>query len=84
MRCARDTFCVRICNPLTTYRKVKPLPEIYREPLFLLFPIYSSLVSVVAFLLFALPYSLLAWRDPTRLKRFRIQLRRKAAGERRS
>lgn len=53
--------------------------EVYRDPLFLLFPVASVLISAAAFLLFALPLTLLAARAPAALERFRIQRRRPRA-----
>jgi hypothetical protein len=37
------------------------LREIYSEPLFWLFPVAGTVLSVVAFLAFSLPLTLLAW-----------------------
>lgn len=48
----------------------------YRDPLFLLFPVYTALLSVAAFLAFALPWSLIVWMDPGALRPYRIQSRR--------
>jgi 4-alpha-methyl-delta7-sterol-4alpha-methyl oxidase len=48
----------------------------YRDPLFLAFPVKSALIHLAAFALFAVPFTLIAWRDPERLRRFRIQTRR--------
>ena len=55
------------------------LIELYQDPLFVLFPIYSWIISLGAFLMFALPYSWIAWKDPARLIRHRIQKRRMPA-----
>jgi hypothetical protein len=40
------------------------LREIYTEPLFWLFPVASTLIAVAAFLAFAVPFTLLAWKQP--------------------
>lgn len=50
--------------------------DLYREPLFWQFPVASSLLSVAAFLLFALPLTWIAWRDPVWARKYRIQPRR--------
>lgn len=49
---------------------------IYDDPLFWLFPIGASVVSMGAFLLFAAPLTAIAYFDPPRLRRYRIQERR--------
>jgi plant 4alpha-monomethylsterol monooxygenase len=46
---------------------------IYREPLFVLFPVASLLIGAVAFLAFALPLNWLAAADPERLRGHRLQ-----------
>jgi 4-alpha-methyl-delta7-sterol-4alpha-methyl oxidase len=48
---------------------------LYGEPMFWLFPVATSVLSLVAFLLFALPMTWLAWRDPPGLRRYRVQAR---------
>jgi 4-alpha-methyl-delta7-sterol-4alpha-methyl oxidase len=48
----------------------------YREPLFWLFPVASTMVAMVAFAAFAAPLTWLAWRAPASLDRYRIQSRR--------
>lgn len=50
--------------------------DMYREPLFWLFPIGTTLVSVLAFALFATPLTLLALRDPEWARPYRVQERR--------
>ena len=45
----------------------------YREPLFLLFPMAGLAISTGIFLILALPWTLLAWRDPVWARRYRIQ-----------
>jgi 4-alpha-methyl-delta7-sterol-4alpha-methyl oxidase len=47
--------------------------EIYREPLFMQFPIISLLIGAVAFLIFALPLSFVALMDPAHLRAYRLQ-----------
>lgn len=54
---------------------------LYQDPLFWLFAMGSSAVSMVAFLVFALPLSWLAYREPARLQPYRIQSRRPRAQE---
>jgi len=51
----------------------------YDEALFWLFPVGASVVSMTAFVLFALPLTLVAHRDPASLRRYRIQPRRKSS-----
>jgi 4-alpha-methyl-delta7-sterol-4alpha-methyl oxidase len=46
---------------------------IYREPLFFLFPVASTLIGVGAFLAIALPMTWLAMADPKRLRAYRLQ-----------
>lgn len=53
--------------------------HIYQDQIFFLFPIATSLIGIGAFLLFALPYSWLSWRDPSRVRQYRIQRRRMPA-----
>ncbi len=55
--------------------------DIYKDSLFFLFPICSLTVGMGAFLLFALPYSWLSWKNPTRFIPYRIQKRRMSAEE---
>ncbi|MCB9524955.1 MAG: sterol desaturase family protein [Myxococcales bacterium] len=45
----------------------------YTEPLFLAFPVCASAISLGSFLLWALPMTWIAWRDPPALRRYRIQ-----------
>ncbi len=45
----------------------------YRDPMFLLFPIATLGISIIAFLTFALPYTALAWIDPPSLRRYKVQ-----------
>ena len=51
------------------------LQEIYTEPLFWLFPVAGTLVSVASFLLFAVPFTVLAWKQPAWAEPYRIQAR---------
>lgn len=51
----------------------------YRSEMFVLFPLASTLVSALSFLLFALPLTALAAADPESLRRFRIQRRKPRA-----
>jgi 4-alpha-methyl-delta7-sterol-4alpha-methyl oxidase len=46
---------------------------IYQEPLFWLFPVATTAISVLAFLLYALPLTALAYFDPPRLRKYKIQ-----------
>ena len=55
---------------------LEALVDLYREPLFWLFPIGSSAVSMLAFALFAAPMSFIAYKDYPALRRFRIQTRK--------
>ncbi|MGB1275956.1 MAG: sterol desaturase family protein [Nannocystaceae bacterium] len=48
----------------------------YQDPLFWWFPVMTSVVSMVAFLLFAIPMTVIAYRDLPRFRRYRIQPRR--------
>jgi len=45
----------------------------WADPLFFYFPVLTTLVSVVSFVLFATPLTWLAWADPASLRRWRIQ-----------
>jgi plant 4alpha-monomethylsterol monooxygenase len=56
-------------------RVPQALRAIYGEPLFLLFPVATMLVSMLSFIVFAAPLTWLAARDPEGLRRFRIQSR---------
>lgn len=47
----------------------------YSDPLFIQFPVTAMLVAIIAFLLFALPWTWLAWRDPKWARPYRIQTR---------
>lgn len=47
----------------------------YREPLFLLFPVATTLLSAAAFMAFALPLTRLAARDPAWARPYRLQSR---------
>ncbi|MDI1301919.1 MAG: sterol desaturase family protein [bacterium] len=47
--------------------------NLYREPMFWLYPMATLGISIGAFLLFALPLTLLAWIDPPALQRFKVQ-----------
>ena len=52
--------------------------ELYRDPMFLWFPLGATLVSVVSFALFAIPLTYLARVDHPALRRYRLQPRRRA------
>ncbi|TNC79798.1 MAG: hypothetical protein C9356_17195 [Oleiphilus sp.] len=45
----------------------------YQEPMLLKFPVYTMLLSVGAFLLLALPWTLLAWFDPPWARPYKAQ-----------
>ena len=45
----------------------------YQDPMFLLYPIATWAISLAAFLLFAIPYTVLAWIDPPALARYKVQ-----------
>jgi 4-alpha-methyl-delta7-sterol-4alpha-methyl oxidase len=47
----------------------------YREPLFWLFPVATSLISATAFITFAVPLTIIAARDPAWARPYRIQSR---------
>ncbi|MCK6544998.1 sterol desaturase family protein [Myxococcota bacterium] len=49
------------------------LVEIYRDPRFVPVVLGGTVVSMAAFAAFAAPLTWLAWRDPERLRRYRIQ-----------
>lgn len=49
------------------------VPELYRDPRFLWIALGGTAVSMGAFALFAAPLTLLAWRDPPSLRKYRIQ-----------
>lgn len=49
------------------------LIALYRDPMFCLFPMGTLAVSTGAFLLFAIPYTVLAWIDPPALRRYKVQ-----------
>lgn len=49
------------------------LAAVYQEPLFLWFPVTTQLVSMAAFLLFAVPLTWIAYRRPAWSERYRIQ-----------
>ena len=51
--------------------------EIYQEPLFWKFPIAATVIGIVSFLLFALPMTWVAWRDPAWAAPWRIQKERR-------
>ncbi len=55
---------------------LEALTAIYPDELFWLFPVGASVVSMVAFMVFATPFTLIAWRDPASLRKYRIQERR--------
>ena len=52
------------------------LREIYSEPLFWLFPVAGTVIGVAAFLAFAVPFTLLAWKQPPWAEPYRIQARK--------
>ncbi|HEV7731164.1 MAG TPA: sterol desaturase family protein [Candidatus Binatia bacterium] len=47
----------------------------YREPLFWLFPVTTAAISAAAFMLFAVPLTMIAARDPAWARPYRIQSR---------
>lgn len=53
--------------------------EPWRDPRFLWFPLAGSAISVLAFLAFAAPLTLLAWADPPWARAWRVQERRPSA-----
>lgn len=55
---------------------MQALLDSYRDPLLLAFPVATTLISMAAFLLFALPLTALAAADPRWCRRWRIQSRR--------
>lgn len=50
--------------------------KLYDDPLFFPLAVGTSLVSLGSFLLFAVPMTIIAWRDPPSLRKYRIQSRR--------
>ena len=52
----------------------------YQEPLFFWFPVMANLVTMGAFLLFALPLTWIAMTDPAWARRYRIQSRQDRPG----
>jgi sterol desaturase/sphingolipid hydroxylase (fatty acid hydroxylase superfamily) len=52
------------------------LREIYTEPLFWLFPVAGTAVGILSFLAFAVPFTLLAWKQPGWAEPYRIQARK--------
>ena len=51
--------------------------EIYTAPRFFLIPVLSSLISIAAFALFAIPMTWLAVREPAWLRPRRLQKKRR-------
>lgn len=51
----------------------------YQDPMFLRFAVLTNVISMVAFLAFAVPMSVLAARDPAWARRYRLQSRRPRA-----
>jgi hypothetical protein len=43
--------------------------EAFADPMFISFPVMTSLLSMAAFVVFATPLTLIAWRDPAALHR---------------
>jgi sterol desaturase/sphingolipid hydroxylase (fatty acid hydroxylase superfamily) len=60
---------------------VDSILAMYRDPLFLLFPVAGSLVSMAAYLVFAIPLTWIAYADPPSLRKYRIQERRMEPGK---
>src|SRR5438105_4039586 len=58
-----------------------PLLDCYRDPMFLYYAVGGVGVSLVAFLIIAVPMTVLAWLDPPALQKYRIQTRRPRAQE---
>lgn len=52
---------------------MESLLELYQDPMFLKLPMAALALSIAAFLLFALPWTLLAWRDPQWARPYKIQ-----------
>ena len=52
------------------------LRQIYSEELFWLFPVAGTVLSIVAFLAFSVPLTLLAWKQPSWAEPYRIQARK--------
>lgn len=46
---------------------------LYQDPMFWWFPMGTLAISTTAFLLFALPYTWLAWVDPPAMRRYKVQ-----------
>ena len=57
------------------------LLDLYRDAMFWLFPVGTTLVGTVAFAVFAAPLTWIAWRDPPSLRKYRIQERRMPASK---
>lgn len=47
--------------------------EFYNDPSFWQFPMATLAISMAAFLIVALPWTLVAWLDPIPLKKYKIQ-----------
>jgi 4-alpha-methyl-delta7-sterol-4alpha-methyl oxidase len=47
--------------------------SLYLDPMFWKLPVMTLTLSLLAFLLFALPWTWLAWRDPVWARRFKVQ-----------
>lgn len=44
----------------------------YQDPMFLMFPVYTTLLGLAAYLVFALPLTAVAYFDPATLRRYKI------------
>jgi hypothetical protein len=49
---------------------VEYLLSAYRDPMFLMFPIYTTILGVFLYLLFALPLSAVAYLDPVWARKY--------------
>ena len=45
----------------------------YNDPWFWQFPMATLAISIAAFLLVAIPWTVIAWRDPIALRKYKIQ-----------
>jgi 4-alpha-methyl-delta7-sterol-4alpha-methyl oxidase len=68
--------CATVASSGSSPSAFQFLLQLYREPLFFLFPVCSVLIGLGAFLVFALPYTWLAEANLPRLRRHRIQKQR--------
>lgn len=45
----------------------------YNDPWFWMFPMATLAISMTAFLALAIPWTIVAWRDPVSLRKYKIQ-----------